>query len=297
MIGIGIVAGLSSCALWAWSATNFQGGVQRYGAFTCNLFKTVVACLFFGVTVLMKLALGDAGVGPAKDAAMLALSGFVGMALGDWALLAAMGRVGVRQAMLIHGTSPLFLLVWSLAGPGELLTAQQIIGVLLVIAGVGAVTWMQGRDEKERAAGFGLGITFGLLAALGQAAGIVIAKDALPSFHPLTASGTRLAGALAGLLLVQALRLRLPRSIAALKVKELWRTLTLPAFVGTYLGIILMMIAIDRTPEAVSGALLSTTPLFVIPCAIFMLGEHFQSKVLVGTAIAVAGIIAISLGG
>jgi drug/metabolite transporter (DMT)-like permease len=295
VLGIGIAAALTSCALWAWSATNFQLGVQRWGAFTCNLFKTVVACLFFGVTILVKHALGDAGFGGLEDILWLALSGFVGMALGDWALLASVERVGVRQAMLIHGTAPLFLLIRSWTGKGDPLTTFQVVGVLLVVTGVGTVTWLQGRGGALRPVGFAMGIFFGLVAALGQAGGIVIAKYSIADFDLLTASGTRLAGALVGLLLVQAFRLRLRRSVTALKVPDLWRSLTIPAFVGTYLGIILMMTAINFSPEAVSGALLATTPLFVIPCAVWMLGETFQSRVLVGTAIAVAGIALISM--
>ncbi len=291
---LGILAALGSCMLWAWSATHFQPAVRRWGSFSCGLFQTSLATLLFGLTALALAANGSLPMGTVKDGWALALSGFVGMALGDWALLASIGHLGVRQAMLLHGTSPVFLLLWSVAGPGAPLGLHDIVGVVLVVSGVSMVTVVQGNGPRPAAVGRTPGVVLGLLAAVGQAAGILIAKDSIAGFDVISASGIRLVGALAGLLLIQQLRGRLRPSLLLLMRREIWSVLLRPAFVGTYLGVLLMMTAIDNTPAAVAGALLSTTPLFVIPFAFSVLGERTRWPVLLGTAVAVAGVATIS---
>ncbi|MEZ6197846.1 MAG: DMT family transporter [Planctomycetota bacterium] len=293
MEGYGIAAALGSCLLWAWSASRFQSSVKRWGPFACNFFKTTAATGLFGLCVLVLWSRGDAGFGSGRDALFLALSGICGMALGDWALFGAMGRIGARQGMLIHGTSPLFLLAWSFVGFGDPLGAYEIGGILLVIAGVSLVTWMQRRGGEIHREDLAAGIVLALLGAIGQAGGILLAKDALPSFHPMTAAGTRLCGALLGLLVIQIVRRRLHPTLAALGEGFAWREMFLPSFVGTFVGIALMLLAIDYTRPAVAGTLLSTTPIFIIPFAVFMLGERFRWGVLAGTAVAVLGIAVI----
>ncbi|HGY90924.1 MAG TPA: DMT family transporter [Planctomycetes bacterium] len=291
---LGVIAALGSCMLWAWSATHFQPAVRRWGPFSCGLFKTLLATILFGVTALALSLDKSLPLGSPGDGWALALSGFVGMALGDWALLAAIGHLGVRQAMLIHGTSPVFLLLWSVLGPGAPLGGFDMAGIVLVVTGVSMVTVAQGQEPTRTPHGRALGILFGFLAAIGQAAGILIAKDAFTGFHVISASGIRLAGALTGLLAIQLLRGRIGLSLSLMVRREVWSVLFRPAFVGTYLGVLLMMTAIDNTPAAIAGALLSTTPLFVIPFAFSILGERTRWPVLLGTAVAVAGVATIS---
>ncbi len=291
---LGVIAALGSCMLWAWSATHFQPAVRRWGPFSCGLFKTFLATMLFGLTALALSANQPMPWGTRDDGWALALSGFLGMALGDWALLAAIGHLGVRQAMLIHGTSPVFLLLWSVLGPGDPLGIPDITGIVLVVGGVSMVTVAQGLEPTHTPKGRALGILFGFLAAVGQAAGILIAKDSFTGFHIISASGIRLAGALTGLLVIQLLRGRLRLSVSLMMRREMWSVLLRPAFVGTYLGVLLMMTAINNTPAAVAGALLSTTPLFVIPFAFSILGERTRWPVLLGTAVAVAGVATIS---
>ena len=61
------------------------------------------------------------------------------------------------------------------------------------------------------------------------------------------------------------------------------------AFAGTYLGIWLQQTAIKFTAAGIALTLTNTSPLFVLPIAIWM-GEQVSLRAIVGVAIAIAGI-------
>ncbi|MEE9393470.1 MAG: DMT family transporter [Planctomycetota bacterium] len=289
----GVAAALGSTLIWAYSSVLFQRAIARYGAFTCNMFKAFVGMNLFWLTVLVLGLNGDFGFGSVQGTWMLVISGLAGMAFGDWAYFAAIGHLGVKQATLLHGTAPLFLLLWSLTAPVVTLSHFEIMGVVAVVLGVSLVSW---RAANPGGGSRGIGICFGGLAALGQATGILLSHQALQECHPLSGAAVRLSGAFLGLLLVQAFRGRLKRTWRSLQESGIWKSMLFPSFIGTFIGIFFMMIAIERSPPAVSGALLATTPIFVIPFAMVMLKEKATVRAVIGTAVVVAGVALVSFG-
>lgn len=297
---IGILAALASCTCWAWSSVRFAPLVAEHGPFAVNLFKAGFALLVLAVALPLELDLDTAWPIEAEELTTLLLSGFVGMALGDWAYLQAMRRTGVREATLLHGTNPVFLLLYGLLGFGHALVGAEIAGVLLVVAGTSLVVTARAPAGPGGRAARGVGLAFGLLAALGQAGGIVLSKPALPpegGVPVLLGTAIRLVGAVCGLLVIAALRGRLQGALGHLRDPVLWRRASFPAFVGTFLGVRLMMLAISESKSAVAGALLSLTPLFVLPIAWHRLGERFGPRVVFASAVAVGGVVLLSLGG
>lgn len=298
---LGALAALLSAGLWAWSSVLFLPLVKRHGAFACNLLKSGIAGLMLLITSYAINGEAFFGTMGQHDVVMLVLSGLVGMALGDYAYLAAIGKVGVRQATLLHSTNPLWLLMASLALGLEALTTWQIVGVLCITFGVLDVTRRRSSQAKKdagqgRAHGRALptsGILLGLLAALGQAAGILLSRDAAQLCSPLTSAALRLLAATLGLLLTALLSGRLKASLRIFADKESRLPALVPTFFGTYLGVMCMMMAIANLPEAVSGALLSLVPIFAIPISWWLLKEKVHRATLIGTCIAVAGVVLI----
>ena len=65
--------------------------------------------------------------------------------------------------------------------------------------------------------------------------------------------------------------------------------------VGTYLAFFLMMVGIDRAPETVAAVLLSTTPVFGLFVDAWLGRERITPPALAGTALAIAGVVILSL--
>ena len=74
-----------------------------------------------------------------------------------------------------------------------------------------------------------------------------------------------------------------------------FRRLLVAAFFGTFCGIWLMQAGISWTDSAVASALHSTTPLFTLPIAIFVLRERVTLGAVIGSCLAVAGVVILIL--
>jgi drug/metabolite transporter (DMT)-like permease len=73
--------------------------------------------------------------------------------------------------------------------------------------------------------------------------------------------------------------------------------LTAAAFLGTYLGLILMSLSTKYTKAGVGTALSSTYPIWVIPVARLMTNERSSLISIICTVFAVLGIVIMVLGG
>jgi drug/metabolite transporter (DMT)-like permease len=136
----------------------------------------------------------------------------------------------------------------------------------------------------------------GIIAALGQGGGIVLAKEGMGDVHVLAASCLRLGAAAIGLALIGLLTGRFGRLWKlTLDLPTLGRTM--PAIMmGTYLALFLMMAGISLAPAAIAAVLLSTPPVFSLFIEAFVDKRPITLNGLAGTLLAVAGVAVLSAG-
>ena len=111
---------------------------------------------------------------PVNQLWLLALSGVIGILIGDTALFAAMNRLGPRRAGVLFATHALFsalLAYWFL---GETIWGWTLVGCGLLVTGVMTAILFGKRacEQHHWEAGsheLGIGIALGLLSALCQA--------------------------------------------------------------------------------------------------------------------------------
>ncbi|MDQ3231588.1 MAG: DMT family transporter, partial [Pseudobdellovibrionaceae bacterium] len=72
--------------------------------------------------------------------------------------------------------------------------------------------------------------------------------------------------------------------------------LTVGAFMGTYLGLILMSTGAKYAKAGVTAAISSTYPVWILPIAHYLLGERVSWKSVALTLLAVAGIAIMMIG-
>ncbi|MFT7620663.1 MAG: drug/metabolite transporter (DMT)-like permease, partial [Planctomycetota bacterium] len=112
--------------------------------------------------------------------------------------------------------------------------------------------------------------------------------------HAIHTGMFRLLGASMGMILGLVVLTKGRAAIAKLKEPELFRLAGLPVVLGTFFGIMAMMVAIAASKPAVAGATLSLAPVFLVPLTAWKLKERIPIRILIGTIFALIGVIMIS---
>src|SRR5215831_4830521 len=144
---IGELAALLAAATWAASALLYRRALPHYGPHQANLYKTTVGALLIWLTLLCLPHAAAATQWQPRPLVTLALSGVVGLAIGDTFYFRAMQLIGVQRTVVLFSMSPVFTLALALL-LGERLGAVQLAGVALTILGIHLVL----RQESEPSA-------------------------------------------------------------------------------------------------------------------------------------------------
>jgi drug/metabolite transporter (DMT)-like permease len=288
----GEIAALSAASLWAVASVIYGWLGKRIPPLQLNLMKGVVAIAFLLFTIIISGELFPHI--PPTPLCLIVLSGVVGISLGDTAFLAAINFLGARRVLVMGTLAPPVAAILALIFLQERLNLSAWCGILLTVLGVAWVVTERTPDttNKETLSSLWRGITFGLLSVVTNAAGIVLSRAALAntSINPLWAALLRLSAAV--LILLVFLPFSNKQTHFQLKTLQSARVILLAVFAsfcGTYLGMWLQQIAIKYTAAGIASTLLQTSPLFVIPIAIWI-GERVSFRAMAGAVIAISGI-------
>jgi len=292
----GEVACLGAALLWAVAVVLFRQPIAAWGARAINLLKCLLATALLLLTAIVFGGLQDLAVARPGHLALLALSGLVGLTLGDTALFAAVARIGAHRTLLVQTLAPVFagLLAVTL---GERLSGVQLAGAAVVLAGVALVVGLDGGGSAPERAAVARGLGLAVLAAFGQGIGVVIAKEGMAAVPVLPATLVRLAAASVGLLLVAAISSGFAPLRGALRDGVTLRRAVPAAFLGTYVAMLLMMGGVALAPATMAAVLLSTSPIFSLGVEAVIDGRRPSTVAIVGTLVAVFGVAVLTIGG
>ncbi|MEC8252686.1 MAG: DMT family transporter [Planctomycetota bacterium] len=304
---LGEFAALSTALCWLGSSLAFAVAGREAGAQALNQFRLVAALPM--LLAAAWLVTGDVWPTDAtwpRISALLA-SGMVGLVIGDWGYFHALATIGPRLASVIMALWPACTVGLDACG-GAVPTASQAVGVGLTVAGVAMVlarrqggSWRPDLTRRQWA----LGVAGALVGALGQAGGFVIARaamapgpDQIAGVDPLLATVVRMAAAVIGMQLIVTIKRR------PLVMRRVWgrrrelRAAVLGTLCGPVLGVWMSMVAGAYASDAgVAAALMGTTPVFMLPLAIWLYGARVTIAGAVGTLLAVAGVAVCFVGG
>ncbi len=286
----GEIAALVAAVLWAFASVVYGHVGTHIPPLHLNLIKGIIAIVLLLITIVAtgELSLVIAPV----PLCLLLLSGVIGIGLGDTAFLAGINSLGARRLLLLETLAPPMTAIFALIFLQERLNASAWCGVLLTILGVAWV--ISERTEKEINSSLPLrGVVFGLLAAVANASGAVLSRAALvnTNINPLWAALIRLGAATFFLLPLIAWQQDKSKT-SILSDSKQWRVvgaICFAAFCGTYLGIWLQQTAIKLAPVGIASTLLQTSPIFILPLALWT-GEKVSIRAVIGVIIAIAGI-------
>lgn len=195
---------------------------------------------------------------------------------------------------------------------GTKLTLPQTVACTTILVGV-AIALAPGGHLTLTRRQFFWGIGLSVLAAVGNGFGAVISRKgfamAAAANQPVdvgTAGFQRLAGGLivCGLallivkrreLLAQVVHPEAPRVPSAEKWKKAWFWVVANGLAGQTIGMCFFNWALKTTPTGLVLAIVSTTPLVIIPFAWKFEGDKAHRRSVIGGVIAVVGVIALML--
>ncbi|OLQ90997.1 hypothetical protein BIY22_19055 [Vibrio panuliri] len=288
---LGEISALSAAAVWAIATWIYSQFSHQFSALQLNIIKGCIA------SIMMALVLPIAVTIPSElsthHLAILALSGIIGIAIGDSAYFAALKRIGANKTLLLESLAPPLSGILALVFIGSVLPLQSWFGVLITTIAVTFVILQPNADNSSQINWSGIG--FGLLASVCQASGVVISHYALVAgdLPPLLGALIRLT---VGVLAVVAIIIFVENKPFS-KILDNFRQLTqkafltllLAIFVGTFLALWLQQSALKYASPAVAQTIIATSPLFMLGiCA--LKGERVTLKSLLGTLAAIGGI-------
>ncbi|MEM1392105.1 MAG: DMT family transporter [Cyanobacteria bacterium P01_D01_bin.116] len=286
----GEVAALAAACLWAIASTIYGILGARIPPLQLNLIKGIIAIAFFLVTVL---ATGELFPSIATlPMCLILLSGIIGISLGDTAFFITINSLGARRTLLMQTLTSPTSAVLGLIFLQEELNVLASCGILVTIFGVAWVISERTTDVKNiSAAEFRRGIFFGLLTVVAGAVAAVLSRSAIADtqISPLWAALLRLSAGTLTLLVWTLSRQQSTFRWSSLRDSRTIGTTLFAAFCGTYLGIWLQQTAIKFTSVGIASTLLQTSPIFVIPFAIWM-GEKVSIRAILGVLISIMGI-------
>ena len=310
---LGIGAALLAAIFWAIATRIFSNLGKNLNPAGLNSAKSTLAVVLLMLTLVGRsLLTGQSWLNlPATEMGVLALSGVLGIGLGDTAYFGAINRLGPRQTLVLDAAAPIMttVLAWILLQ--ERLTPLTLLGMAIA---TGGVTWTL--SERTSAASYPTqspltvklqGIGWGLVSALSQSGGVVVARWALVmgDVDPLESALVRLvAGSVAAVVIATLFRFKTPTpqtpSILLNKILDNWRTnkaifslgiqLLLATILGTYLGIWLQQTALKFTLAGIAQTCLATSPIFILPI-LYLSGDRLSFRAIAGALITVIGIV------
>jgi len=299
-VSLGEIAALLTAVCYSISSLFFTVAGRKFGPLTSNRLRLVAAVLLLGITHWVVFGSPVPLHAGLQRWLWLGASGVVGLAIGDLFLFQSYVTIGPRLGLLFLSLSPAMasILAWLILGEG--LSPGNILGILLTLAGIVWVVWESNSNHDSRAdhpqqslQKVSLkGIIAGLIAATGQALGVVLAKPGLANnFSPISGNVIRMSSAFLALWLVTIFQGQVISTVQQASHQKTGLLYILGgAIFGPLVGVSLSLFAVQKTNIGIASTLIALPPIFLLPVSYFVYKERISWQAVAGTIIAILGV-------
>jgi drug/metabolite transporter (DMT)-like permease len=291
---IGETAALFTSFCWSLSAIGFSLAGRQFSSQVTNRVRVTLA--FLALLLINATLYGQPIPFNAGGAhwGWLMLSGIVGLALGDAFLFRSYQLVGPRIGLLLLSLAPVFGAAIAGLLFGEKLSTLQFAGMAVTLAGIGWVVLtrpaLRAGEEQTRLSA--QGVLFGMIAALGQAGGLVLSKQGMNgNFPPFAGTIIRMTAAIVFLWVMAGFQKQVGKTAGAIREHPTalgWTAFG--AFFGPVIGVSASLLAIQHAEIGVASTLMALPPVFMLPISYFVFKERFGWQSVAGTLLAIIGV-------
>ncbi len=288
---LAVALSLAAAATFAGAALLIDSVTGRVGPLQLARWQMALA---FAMTAAAMLVLGSWRTIGTEEFLWLAGSSAAGIMLASTTFIATIQRIGPRLNALVFTLSSPFALALGYIFRGETVNPMQGAGVVLILAGIVlAILGPGGTADLRGPRALGTGLALGLVTALGQATGSLLARPAmLAGAEPFAAMAVR--SGLGALFFIAVLALPGLRPRARPDGPAM-RRIGLSAVLGIFIGMSLLMAALAVGGVGIVTTLSSTTPILILPMVWLASRRPPTAAAWAGAALAVAGTALIAL--
>lgn len=288
---IGEIAAFATSFCWTITSLAFEKAGNKVGSYTVNIIRLFIAIILISLYTTFFRGMPFPTDASTHAWIWLSISGVIGFVIGDLLLFESLVRNGSRITMLIMASVPLIVSILSYFVLNELMTINQIIGMLITIIGIVLVIIKKDHSSGQMILSHPIkNLLFPVGGAIGQATGLILSKFGMANYDPIASTQIRIIAAIIGFSLVFTLRRDWYKVKTALLNIPAMKYITIGSFFGPTLGVSLSLIAVKNTNPGIASILMSLSPIIIIPFAIFYLKERMDFKEILGAFIAVFGV-------
>jgi drug/metabolite transporter (DMT)-like permease len=286
----GELIALLTAFLWSGTSIAFTEASRRIGSIQLNVTRMMLA------SVILFLIIYAAGFSinlSEMQLFYLAASGFVGLVFGDTFLFKSFQLIGARLGMLLMALVPAISTLLAFIFLNESLSLLAVIGITVTILGITVVILERSGVSNSVFELSKIGLLYGVFGALGQAAGLILAKAAfqIGDINGFVATLIRLVSAVIIIfpIVTYLKKYRNPFTVFRNDSRSLKLTLT-GTILGPVLGITASLVAIANAKIGIASTLMSTMPIIMLPIVKYYYKESLGWWAITGAFIAVVGI-------
>jgi drug/metabolite transporter (DMT)-like permease len=217
--------------------------------------------------------------------------GLLGVFAYNLFFMASLERLPASRAALIIALNPVITIAISSIVFREKLSPRRWLGVAIALSGVWIVI-SRGDIASIASAGIGLGELFMLAAVTSWALYTLVGRKVLGSLSPLAATNY---AALWGTLM---LALVAAPEVGGVTMAQLdWAMIGALAYLGvcgTALAFVWYYMSVKKCGTAITSIFNNLVPVFGVAISVLLLGEQLLPSMIVGGAIAIAGVMMVS---
>jgi len=296
---LGELAALGTAIAWTVSAALYKGALSKTTPLQANTLR--LGCSG-SVLVIFVMATGRFHVFlslPANAVVLSALSGLIGLGLGDTLYMMSLKEIGVSIAVPLTCTYPLFSLVLALIMQPRTVALEVGVAATMIVFGIWLITKRRAADEAERKKFRVRGAIYALGAAVLWAVSIGMMNAAVTIPETSTLDSALVLNTLRVLLIAISLVAIRPlmrkRSGFAEVDRRILARLALAGVIALGFGWFLLTYSFLLIPQARAVPISSTTPLFAVFSGAIFLRERISISNIIGASIIVIGIFILFL--
>ena len=225
---------------------------------------------------------------------IIIISGIIGIFLGDTFLFIALQKIGPRRNNILFSLAAPFTVLLNIFFLKKQMSAENLLGCFVVFIGVViAVAFGSNKKVDHRwetiQGSIIVGISFGILAALCQALGLIMMKPILDlGVDPIASATIRTSISCLMLSFTFFLRSKNFTSPIPLNLSILFKSI-ISGFLGMALGMSLLLIALQNADAGIVATLSSTSPIMILFLIWILTKEMPKRGAWIGTIFAMIG--------
>lgn len=290
---------------WSICIFPFTEASRRLGPNTVNHFRLLLAVVLLSLILVLFINFSFIQlliIPHLNNWFWLGLSGIIGLTLGDYFGFTMYAIIGTRLGSLFASLSPGAALLFGFLLLGETINAVGIIGIMITSFGVAWLSLSKAEHAKIPDYGHGKiskGILFGILSAICQGVGLVLAKKGFynpnigSDMNPIHATWIRMLTATVAIFGISFVSGKIKHvSLPLIKNQNNGlKFMVAGTIFGPVLGVSLSLYTISILNVSMAQTIFSLVPVLVLPISNWFYKEKITFKSFLAAVIATLGVI------